>query len=250
MKLVSETFSTVLITSVLLALLGVLSFYTFISMAGFNTTTEYLYYRQAFLSIGNSLVIPMMGGSYEISIPMHQQSIGYSKVGEIIFYFNNSATPSQILECIGLVSGVRGYSRSNSTIYGSNSYIVNDSRLIARVLETYNSGESRLYLDTCRLWVESEVTRSSSGILFFYRIFYYNLTVKMQYGERARGLIRVSMTGSPITYYGYAQNMTIRFSDRIHGRDIVASTSNLSSTPPGTPLIYILTIYNVEIEVK
>ncbi|MEM4625134.1 MAG: hypothetical protein QXR24_07085 [Thermosphaera sp.] len=250
MKSISETFSTVLITSFLLALLGVLTFYTFVSMAGFNTTTEYMYYRQAFLSIGNSLVIPVMGGSYEISIPMHQQSIGYGKVGEINFYFNNSATPSQTFKCIGLVSGVRGYSRPNSTIYGSNNFIVDDLRLVARVLETYNSGESRLYLDTCRLWVESEVTKASTDVVFFYRIFYYNLTVKMQYGERPRGLVRVSMAGSPVNYYGYASNMTIRFEDFVSGRSLLTTPSNLSPIPPGTPLVYILTIYNFEIEVR
>lgn len=250
MKSVSETFSTVLITSVLLALLGVLSFYTFVSMAGFNTTTEYMYYRQAFLSIGNSLVIPMMGGSYEISIPMYQQSTGYGKVGSISIFFNNSQIPAHYFECTGLISGIRGFSRPNATIYGRNEHVVTDPRLIPRVLETYSQGETRLYLDTCRLLVDSEVTRGLTGVTFFYRISYYNLTVRLEYKDRPRGVVRVSMTGSPLTFSGYALNMSITFTDMALGKTLTVTPRNLSTIPPGTPLVYIITVYNLEIEVN
>ncbi len=250
MKSVSETFSTVLITSVLLALLGVLSFYTFVSMAGFNTTTEYMYYRQAFLSIGNSLVIPIMGGSYEISIPMHQQSIGYGRVGSISIFFNNSQVPAHYFECTGLISGIRGFSRPNATIYGGNEHVVNDLRLVPRVLESYGQGEARLYLDTCRLLVDSEVTGGLTGVIFFYRISYYNLTIKLEYRDRPRGVVRVSMMGSPLTFSGYALNMSISFTDTILGRTVTITPRNLSSIPPGTPLVYIISVYNLEIEVN
>lgn len=250
MKVVSETFSTVLITSVLLALLAILSFYTFVSMAGFNTATEYMYYRQAFLSIGNSIVIPLMGGSYEISIPMHQQSIGYNKVGSISIFFNNSHTPKYYFECTGLISGVRGFSRPNATVYGGNDYIVNNLRLVPRVLETYGQGETKLYLDTCRLLIDSEITRGLTGVTFFYRISYYNLSVKLEYRDRPRGVMKVSMSGSPTTFSGYALNMSINFTDSIIGKTLTVTPGNLSIIQPGTPLVYIITVYNIEIEVN
>ena len=250
MRAVSETFSTVLITSVLLALLGVLSFYTFVSMAGFNTTTEYAYYRQAFLSIGNSLMIPIMGGSYEISVPTHQQSIGYSRIGSISIFLNNTSIPEYYFECTGLISGVRGLSRPNATVYGGNEYIVNDLRLVPRVLETYGQGETKLYLDTCRLLVDSEVARGLTGVTFFYRISYYNLSVKLEYRDRPRGIVKVSMSGSPAIFSGYALNMSIIFTDSIIGRTLTATPRNLSSIQPGIPLVYIITVYNVEVEVN
>jgi hypothetical protein len=44
--------------------------------------------------------------------------------------------------------------------------------------------------------------------------------------------------------------MSIIFTDFVIGRTLTATPRNLSSIQPGIPLVYIITVYNVEVEVN
>jgi len=176
LKLVSEVMSTIMIFAIVLGI-SLLSFMITLSMlANTAQTAEYGYVKTIFLNFANSIPDLLEGGSYAASIPSRNVGIGYVNFTDMVFE----------LEAAGKLL-VRDYPIAiyvkpstpvvtvNRTLYGVNSYVVDNPLHLARVEELYVRGENRIVLHTVRAYTRIYLYQSGSESRYVVYVTYVRL---------------------------------------------------------------------------
>ncbi|MEL9909201.1 MAG: hypothetical protein QXP97_06055 [Desulfurococcus sp.] len=253
-KSVSETVSTIILTSLIVGILLAILPYTYNLHAFQNNVVEYMYYRQVFVSIANILPLVLQGGEYEVSIPSNYMSVGYTSVGMISLFLNSSITPNLTIPCNALMTSSY-ISATTGRVYGVENIVVNDTRLIPLVREKRINGSQYLLLDTCRVYLDIEITEDRSGRMYYYRFIFYNLTINY-HGEEVHS-IRVRLTGEPLvaSYNESLYNLTLVFNEYGTGNSSILGPFDLTRIVlgeplPGIPLKLDLYINNILVEVS
>jgi len=199
MKGVSETFSTILLTSVFIAMIAVLIPYSYTTLTLNTQKIEYEYVKQVFQGIASQFPLIATGGVYEATLPGYYTSRGYSPVGKIEVFLNSSSTPVTTLTCTAVTSGVNIPGEPRGVIFGTADYITNDTRLIPRILERRVENGLVISLDTCRLLVSADTVPNGNYTGYYYTLLFYNLSVTRT--GNSRNHVLVTPTGSPRIVY-------------------------------------------------
>jgi len=257
MKGVSETFSTILLASVFIAMIAILIPYSYTTLTLSTQRTEYEYVKQVFQGFASQFPLIATGGVYEATLPGYYTSRGYSLAGRIEVYLNSSSTPNITLTCTAVTSGVNIPGEPRGVIFGSADYIVNDTRLIPRILERRVENGLVIFLDTCRLLVSADTVPSGSYTGYYYTLLFYNLSITG--ASNSRNHILVTPTGSPRIIYsdvsGRLWNMTIVVHDYLTGTTRQYSLIDVIYTAfggyyAGTPFSIKMLITDLTMEVK
>jgi hypothetical protein len=227
---VSEVFSTILLASIFLALVFILLPFSYYTVMGGVAKTEYEYVKHGFYSIATNFPVITTGGSYSIDFPSQYTSRGYINAGRIDIYLNSSSQPVLSFPCMALTQGASVGGAPRGLLYGVDTYIVNDSRIIPRIYEYRDSsGLMIVTLDTCRLLLDVNTIPTGNYSGYYYILTYYNLTISF----RGTGSLRIEPTGVYTKYSnigGNLWNITIVVSDYILGKSFSYSVIDLVKT--------------------
>jgi len=257
MKGASETFSTILLTSVFIAMIAILIPYSYTTLTLNTQRTEYEYVKQVFQGVASQFPLIAIGGVYEATLPGYYTSRGYSLAGRIEVYLNSSSTPNITLTCTAVTSGVNIPGEPRGVIFGSADYIVNDTRLIPRILERRAENGLVISLDTCRLLVSADTVPSGNYTGYYYTLLFYNLSITGT--SNSRNHVLVTPTGSPRIIYsdvsGKLWNMTIVVHDYLTGTTRQYSLIDVIYTAfggyyAGTPFSIKVLVTDLTMEVK
>jgi len=254
-RLISEVTSTIIVMSIITGLILALIPYIYGLTIAQNNAVEYTYLRQVFLEIANALPLVTNGAEYTVLVPSNYATLGYMNIGSIILFTNSSTTPDLMINCTALSSTGALSITGKNQVYGVEDAVVNDTRLIPAVYEKRTNGSSYLLLDTCRVYLDIEVTEDKGGRMYYYRFIFYNLTVSLSGNESH--MVKVRLLGSPVIIQrgDLLYNLTIQVNDYTSGSTRIYGPLNLTSIILGTPLAGIpckLDIYisNVIMEVS
>jgi len=246
----STALTVIVIYSIMLALSLLLSIYVLFSSLEAVSRTEYMYYRQAFQAAALNIprvASPLGGGSFSVSLPSMKMGIGWMSVGEVEVYVN--ATRVARMRCVGVYSRIDGaLTTSRKIVYGSDNIIVDDMRLIPRVVEYYSSGGTYLVMDTCRLLYQIDRVGEAGRVVYYLRIIYINMTpyISSSYGSEVH-ILHISPRASPLVKtYENVYGLLIRFRYS-GGEERVITPNDFGLSPPFT---LTMITYEVCVEVK
>jgi len=246
----STAITVIVIYSVMLALSLLLSAYALFSSLEAVSRAEYMYYRQAFQAAALNIprvASPLGGGSFSVSLPSMKMGVGWMAVGEVEVFVN--ATLVARMQCLGVYSRFDGaITTSRKLVYGSDRVLVDDMRLIPRLVEYYSDGGTYLVMDTCRVLYQIDRVGEAGRVAYYLRIIYINLTprVSPSYSSELR-VLHISPRASPLvkTYDNvYGLLIRIRYSS---GEEYVITPNDFGLTPPFT---LTMITYEVGVEVK
>ncbi|WP_276813599.1 hypothetical protein [Desulfurococcus amylolyticus] len=227
---VSEVFSTILLTSIFLALVFILLPFSYYTIMGSVAKTEYEYVKHGFYSIAAYFPMIATGGEYSIDFPSQYTSRGYIEIGRIDIYLNSSSQPTLSFSCTALTQGANVGGAPRGLLYGVDTHIVNDSRMIPRIYE-YRDGNGLMIitLDTCRLLLDVNTIPTGNYSGYYYILTYYNLTINF----RGSGSLRIEPVRTYTAYSnigGNLWNITIVVSDYILGKSSSYNVIDLVKT--------------------
>ncbi|MCD6301877.1 MAG: hypothetical protein J7L82_07415 [Staphylothermus sp.] len=205
--------------------------------------------RQAFQSAALNIPIiinPLGGGSYTLSYPGLRMGIGWREQGYIEVYINGGL--SHNLSCIAVYSKIdRPIVTTKHIVYGINSTLVNDTRLLPKVMEFYEDGSTYILLDTCRLLYQVDKVTTYTGTIYYVRLFYVSITPHIQtdYGYEAHAAKFYLRESPTILNYENVQDLLIRINYGGNVKEITPSDLGAS-----VQIDLTITIYNVGVEVR
>lgn len=248
MKSITHALTTMIIYSTIVFLSVFMALYMTYTSLQSVSSTEYFYIRQAFQSVSLNIPIiinPMGGGTYAISYPALRMGIGWREQGNIQVYINGTLSLS--LSCKSIYSKIdKPIITSRHNVYGVNNIIVNDTRLLPRVVEYYENGSTYIVLDTCRFLYQVDRVASYGKTTYYVRLFYVNLIphIQTKYGNKAH-IIKLYVQESPtVKNYENVYGLLIRFNYDDEVYEI--SPGDLGVSPP---IELTIIIYNVGVEV-
>ena len=250
MKSVSEALTSIIVFSTLLVITIFVTMYAFVNTYSEPWLTEYYYLRQALLSVTSNIPVvinPLGGGSYTVSIPSARMAIGWRDYAEINIYVNSSKALTLSCKTIYTKIGIPIITHEN-IVYGVRSEVVNDTRLLPRLREYYSEGYTLLELDTCRFSAIVERTGNFSGVVYYLRLIYINLTpITPSQSVNRSYTVSTYIGGTPqiMTYRNvYGLGIEFRYRD---GETSYIAMGDLGASPP---LVLTIIVYNVVVEVK
>jgi len=250
LRAVSDTISMLIMYSAILIISLLMSMYAFYNSAQAVSSSEYLYYRQAFQSIALNIPVivnPYGGGSYTVSFPKVRMGIGWMKYGGINIYVNGTLV--QNLSCTAIYTKIDGaISTVRRNVYGLNKGLVEDIRLVPRVSEYYRDGSTYLVLDSCRVLYYLDRVGRYGGTTYYLRLIYVNMNPITSKNSRIEAsFVRTYVSRTPVVIeydnvYGLLINIT-----NIDGEQYTITPRELGIAPP---ILVTLIIYNVGVEVS
>ncbi len=247
MRALSEAISTIIIYSILVALALYMSVYVLHSATSGVSSTEYFYVRQLFLSSAQNIpeiVNPLSGGTYTISYPGIRMGIGWMKYGSITIVVNN--TIEYELPCTAIYSKIdTAIITSKRIVYGINALIVNDTRLMPRVVEYYQEGSTYIRLDTCRILLyKTRILRGNTSV-YYIRVFFINITPIASFkGYGKIHTLRYYFQSTPLLVsYDNVMSLNIRFNQNGNITEI-----NYNDLGLELPIYLDVIVYNLGVE--
>lgn len=218
---------------------------------GFQTgKSEFEYIRQAFLTTAQNipyLIRPLAGGGeYLVSLPSVRTGIGWMNYGYIRFYINDTNAIS--FNCRSLYSKIDlAIITTNHTIYGVDTIVVNDTRLLPRLREYYANGSTYLELDTCRLAVFIDKVGELGRVVYYVRIIYVDLEPIIRTNLLGGvNTLKLRIRGTPQIYrYDNVYGLLITLEHR-DGTILSVDPAELGISPPITITII---RYRVAVEI-
>ena len=184
LRAISETITSIIVTSALIIISITIFYYALLILQQSSISAEYGYIKTTFINLANSFPDIIEGGSYAAGIPSRVVGIGYkelvnsginiivSKDGNNIFNYNDNPIAIEAIAYHAIVT-------TNSTLYGTDDGIVNQTLLIPRVTEIYHKGATYIRLDTCRVYVKTYEITDPSGTKYIINILYVKFTPKI-----------------------------------------------------------------------
>ncbi len=247
MRAVSETISTIIIYSVLVALALFMSIYVLHSATSGVASTEYFYVRQLFQSSAQNIpeiVNPLSGGTYTISYPGIRMGIGWMSYGSITLVINN--TVEYKLPCTAIYSKIdTAIITSRKIVYGVDELIVNDTRLMPRVVEYYHEGSTYIRLDTCRILLYKTRILRGNTTVYYVRVFFINITPIASFKEYGRiHTLRYYFSSTPrLMSFDNVMGLNIRFNQEGNITEV-----NYKDLGLEVPIYLDVIIYNLGVE--
>jgi len=249
LKVVAETISFYILFASILVMTLLISIYASNLSYTAVYNTEYQYYRQVFQTIALNIPLiinPYGGGKYSVSFPRLKMGVGWFDYGSIEVYVNGSLTNTFNCKAI--------YSRldlplltTRRIVYGRDKALVNDTRLVARVVEYYDQG-TVLALDTCRVLALVDRTSSQGYSVYYVRLIIVNLNPVFKQGNLSDvQTIKVYLARTPVVIdYDNLQGLMIKI-QYINGETRIVDMREIGVSPP---IMLTLIIYDLNIEVS
>lgn len=223
-KLVSELVATVIIFATIVATSLIIFFATMSNLEYSSVNAEYGYMKANLVNLANAISDILDGGTYSLSVPSRSVGIGYlnltNKKLQLVIAGNVSIDEYPI--AIYIRPGTPTVN-TNSTVYGTDSYVVNNTLFIAKVDELYVNGETRVVLDTARIVVMPYKITTPNYTKYIYYLTYVRflptiysssvsrvlvvsidskienvMTVNQTYLSAGKPIIVFSVNGSPV----------------------------------------------------
>lgn len=184
MRGISETISTVIISSVII-MVSIMIFY----IATYSLTTtmqvsEYGYMKSSMINIASSIPEIIKGTSTLISVPKGSVGVGYSIQNNIVYevdILTSSGWKNITVDDSPSAIVIRSYNvvvTSNRIIYGINNLTVNDIAFIPTIWEYYKDGASIINFNTSRFYIHIYKVTNGTYTEIYIRIYYLQLRPK------------------------------------------------------------------------
>ena len=213
LKAISETITTIIVTSALIIISITIFYYALIILQQSSISAEYGYVKTLFINLANSFPDIVEGGSYAAGIPSRIVGLGYreldnsyvtiiaTKDGYNAFYYTDNPIVIEAVAYHAIVT-------TNSTLYGTDDVVVDQTQLIPRVTESYHEGATFIRLDTCRVYVKVYETTGSFGTKYIINVLYIKITPKIISSSPKR--LVISFSNIDTTTIADADDVVIR----------------------------------------
>ena len=177
MKAVSEVVSTLIVSGTIIVVSLIIFFYALYNVQSSINSAEFGYIRTVFYSIATNIPNIVEGGSFGANTPSRIVGIGYINLSDVTIHISIENETTTLLDYASTPKALEATAyaaliTSNTTLYGCNCYIVNDTGLLSRIQALYYGGATHLRLDTARVYIriylfkEDSVTRYVVNILY------------------------------------------------------------------------------------
>ena len=190
MKAISETISTVIISSVIIMVSITIFYMAISSLTTTMQASEYGYMKSSLINIASNIHEIIKGTSMSISIPQGRIGVGYRIHNNIVYevdiltatgWYNITIdNESSALE----VTSFNVISTTSKLVFGINNLTVNDIAFIPSIWEYYKDGATILNFNTSRFYVNTYVVTNGVTSEMYIRIYYLQLRPKYMSGPR------------------------------------------------------------------
>jgi len=172
----SEIVSAIVIFAIAISVSITIFMVTMSSLQYSSLSAEYGYMKSNLVSLANSIPDLLDGGTFSLSVPSQYVGIGYLKLTDkrIQLIVANNTVIDEYPVAIYIRPG-SPTATTNNTVFGRDDYIVNNPLFVAKVDEVYVNGETRVILDTARIFVTQYKITTSNFIKYIYYITYVRL---------------------------------------------------------------------------
>lgn len=190
MRAISETISTVIITSVI-TLVSITIFYiAIISLSTSMHASEYGYMKSSLVNIASSIPEIAKGTSISISVPRGSVGVGYRVENNIVYEVDiltasgwRNITVDNETSAIEIRTTNIAVS-TNRLIFGVNNLTVNDLAYIPTIWEYYDDGASVLNFNTSRFYLHTYIVTNGTLMQAYISVYYVQLRPKYVSGPR------------------------------------------------------------------
>ncbi|MEM1863586.1 MAG: hypothetical protein QXN10_01585 [Desulfurococcaceae archaeon] len=214
MRVISDTIASIIMVSALISLMLIAISVVIPSVIYAFKNMEYNYLRSTFIQIAQFIPLALRAGSMSTSITP-TAGYGYGVIGALEVYLNNTLV--YMTPCMAFQAGIANLPLGGRMlVYGSDNLLVNDTRLLARVVSYYDKERNMgiIELDTCRVYYIIEPTEVGTTIAYLVRLNIINLTTIVRKSTGDRTSIAISMFGAPSIVEYTGLNLTIIYREK------------------------------------